>query len=96
MAFVRGNALDLEAIADIANDRAMGEQGEAVLLAHFGREPLDLTVPWPAGRWRQRLDSAAPKWRGPGSQAPPVIVAPEITLRLSPCSLVLYLREDSP
>ena len=76
--------------------RMMGERGEAVLLAHFGREELRLTLPWPEGRWRRRLDSSATEWQGPGSQAPPVIVAPEAPLKLSPLSLVLYLREDSP
>jgi maltooligosyltrehalose trehalohydrolase len=74
--------------------RMIGERGEAVLLAHFGREPLKLSLPWPEGRWRQRLDSSAAPWQGPGSQTPLVIEAPETTLRLSPQSLMLYLRED--
>jgi hypothetical protein len=73
----------------------LGERGTAVLLAHFGREELPLTLPWPEGRWRRRLDSADRNWQGPGSQAPPSLAAPEITLTLSPLSLVLYLREDS-
>jgi maltooligosyltrehalose trehalohydrolase len=76
--------------------RMMGERGEAVLLAHFGRGELRLTLPWPEGRWRQRLDSSATEWQGPGSQALPLIAAPEAPLKLSPQSLVLYLREDSP
>jgi maltooligosyltrehalose trehalohydrolase len=75
--------------------RMLGERGEAVLLAHFGREELTLSFPWPAGRWRQRLDSAAAHWQGPGSATPPVIGTPEITLNLSPWSVLLYLREDS-
>jgi maltooligosyltrehalose trehalohydrolase len=75
--------------------RMLGERGEAVLLAHFGREELMLTLPWPEGRWRRRLDSSDSKWQGPGSQAPASIAAPETTLKLSPQSLVLYLREDS-
>jgi maltooligosyltrehalose trehalohydrolase len=75
--------------------RMIGERGEAVLLAHFGREPLELSLPWPEGRWRQRLDSSAAQWQGPGSQTPPLISTPETTLGLSPQSLVLYLREDS-
>jgi maltooligosyltrehalose trehalohydrolase len=74
--------------------RMIGE-GEAVLLAHFGAEELTMTLPWPEGRWRRRLDSADSKWQGPGSQAPALIAAPEATLRLSPQSVVLYLREDS-
>ena len=75
--------------------RMLGERGEAVLLAHFGREELVMTFPWPEGRWQRRLDSADSKWQGPGSQAPASIAAPETTLRLSSQSLVLYLREDS-
>jgi maltooligosyltrehalose trehalohydrolase len=75
--------------------RMLGERGEAVLLAHFGCEELDLTLPWPDGGFRRRLDSADSTWQGPGSQAPPAIAAPEVSLKLSPQSLVLYLREDS-
>jgi maltooligosyltrehalose trehalohydrolase len=74
--------------------RMIGEGGEAVLLAHFGREPLEVKLPWPQGRWHRRLASAAQEWQGPGSQTPPLILAPEATLRLLPQSLVLYLRED--
>jgi maltooligosyltrehalose trehalohydrolase len=75
--------------------RMLGERGEAVLLAHFGRQELTLTLPWPEGSWRRRFDSADTMWQGPGSQAPPTIAAPELSLKLSPQSLVLYLREDS-
>jgi maltooligosyltrehalose trehalohydrolase len=75
--------------------RLLGDRGEAVLLAHFGAEELTLSLPWPEGSWRRRLDSADGKWQGPGSQTPASIAASEITLNLSPQSLVLYLREDS-
>ena len=72
----------------------MQGEGEAVLLAHFGREELLLTLPWPAGPWRLRFNSAERRWQGPGSQAPASLSAPAATLRLAPQSLALYLREE--
>jgi maltooligosyltrehalose trehalohydrolase len=76
--------------------RMNGELAQAVILVHFGPEPLDLSLPWPEGGWHKGLDSADPRWGGPGSQAPPVIQGDkEIDLRLSPLSLMVYLRQDS-
>jgi maltooligosyltrehalose trehalohydrolase len=76
--------------------RMQGEGAEAVMVYHFGREPLDLSLPWPAGDWDQRLDSAAPQWDGPGSQAPPVIQGNDaVSLRLAPQSLLVYLRRGA-
>jgi maltooligosyltrehalose trehalohydrolase len=76
--------------------RMKGGRAEAVTLVSFGKEPLDLTLPWPEGCWQKRLDSADTRWQGPGSQAPPVIQGNnEICLRLPPRSLMVYLRQDS-
>jgi maltooligosyltrehalose trehalohydrolase len=76
--------------------RLNGERAEAVILVYFGKEPLDLSLPWPGGGWRKRLDSAETRWGGPGSQAPPVIQTDnETCLRLPPLSLMVYLRQDS-
>ncbi|MDD5643222.1 MAG: DUF3459 domain-containing protein, partial [Syntrophales bacterium] len=76
--------------------RLIDADGEAVLLCHFGQEPLQLSLPWPPGRWRKRLDSAAAQWRGPGSEAPEVLEdgAP-LSFRLSPQSFLVYLQEDA-
>ena len=73
-----------------------GEMAQAVVLAYFGQEPLDLSLPWPEGGWHKRLDSADRRWGGPGSQIPPVIQGNnDICLRLSPRSLTAYLHQDS-
>ncbi|MBU4231575.1 MAG: malto-oligosyltrehalose trehalohydrolase [Proteobacteria bacterium] len=75
--------------------RMNGELAQAVILAHFGQEPLDLSLLWPEGGWQKGLDSAETRWGGPGSQAPPVIQGDkEICLRLPPLSLMVYLRQD--
>jgi maltooligosyltrehalose trehalohydrolase len=75
--------------------RMNGESAQAVILVYFGQEPLDLSLSWPEGAWHQELDSADPRWAGPGSQAPPVIQGDNgICLRLPPRSLTVYLRRD--
>jgi maltooligosyltrehalose trehalohydrolase len=76
--------------------RMNGELAQAVILAHFGQEPLAMSLFWPEGDWRKRLDSAETPWGGPGSQTPPVIQGNnDINLRLPPRSLMIYLRKDS-
>jgi maltooligosyltrehalose trehalohydrolase len=73
-----------------------GEMAQAAAVFNFGKAPLDLPLPWPAGGWRKRLDSADEPWGGPGSQAPPVMQSGGgAGLRLSPLSLMVYLRQDS-
>jgi maltooligosyltrehalose trehalohydrolase len=76
--------------------RLNGEIAQAVAIFYFGKEPLDMPLTWPKGGWRKRLDSAETPWEGPGSQAPPVMTSDnETCLRLSPLSLMVYLRQDS-
>ena len=74
-----------------------GEAEEAVMLFNFGGEPGEISLPWPRGRWLKRLDSGETAWQGPGSEAPPVLQGGSpVSLNLSPYSLLVYLREDSP
>jgi maltooligosyltrehalose trehalohydrolase len=76
--------------------RMSGERAAAVTLVYFGKEPLDLSLLWPAGGWRKRLDSAETRWEGPGCQAPPVMQGGHKTsLKIPPWSLMVYLRQDS-
>lgn len=76
--------------------RLNGEIAQAVMIFYFGKEPLDMPLTWPKGGWRKRLDSAETLWGGAGSQAPPVIQSDnETCLRLSPLSLMVYLRQNS-
>jgi maltooligosyltrehalose trehalohydrolase len=37
---------------------------------NFNNEPVQLSLPVPAGYWRKRLDSAESQWQGKGSQVP--------------------------
>ena len=46
--------------------RMNGELAQAVILAYFGQEPLDLSLLWPEGGWHKGLDSAEARW---GAQA---------------------------
>ena len=42
---------------------------ESLLLLHFGPTPRRVTLPWPPGAWRKRLDSMEVQWQGEGSMA---------------------------
>ena len=51
----------------------------------------------PKGTWNLRLNSAAEKWKGPGSSVPEQLQATEpLTLKLAAQSCVLYERLKSP
>jgi len=72
------------------------EMAQVVMIFYFGKEPLDMPLTWPKGGWGKRLDSAETPWEGPGSQAPSMVQSDNQTcLRLSPLSLMVYLRQDS-
>jgi maltooligosyltrehalose trehalohydrolase len=76
--------------------RMTGEPGEAVLVCHFGEDSRNMSFFWPAGLWEKRLDSADPRWKGPGSQLPQELQGgQDLSLTFPPHSLVLYLRSDS-
>jgi maltooligosyltrehalose trehalohydrolase len=77
--------------------RMIDAGGEAVILFSFGQEAQQFSLPWPQGRWRQRLDTAQARWQGPGSDAPLVIEGGSaFSLRLAPQSCLVYLRQDLP
>jgi maltooligosyltrehalose trehalohydrolase len=61
------------------------------MVLHFGRSPTSLRLPWEAGLWHKRLDSAEARWSGPGSPvAPEVKSEGEVTLTLPPESCLLF------
>ena len=75
--------------------RMTGEPGEAVLVGHFGEDSRDMSLFWPAGLWEKRLDSADPRWEGPGSQLPQELQGDQdLSLSFPPHSLVVYLRRN--
>jgi maltooligosyltrehalose trehalohydrolase len=65
---------------------------EAVFaLFNFGDRPADLSAEVPSGQWRKLLDSADPKWLGPGSTAPEAVTAGEtFDLTVQPTSFCLF------
>ncbi|MFW6122778.1 MAG: malto-oligosyltrehalose trehalohydrolase [Thermodesulfobacteriota bacterium] len=76
--------------------RMTGDCGEALLMGHFGDNPVNLPLSWPAGRWRKCLDSQDRRWQGPGSQFPEELHGgQDVALALAPQALVVYLRNDS-
>ena len=75
--------------------RLMGEKAEAVAVFSFVQESLNLSLPWPAGGWQKKLDSADTRCEGPGTQAPPLIQGnDENSLQIAPLSFLVYLRQD--
>jgi maltooligosyltrehalose trehalohydrolase len=63
----------------------------AVVVYHFGRDPLSVRVPFPPGEWRRRLDSADRRWAGPGGRLPDRVVGPS-SCRLNPLSFGVFER----
>lgn len=47
--------------------RRWSDAGEALVAANFGNEGVSVTLPIPAGTWREVLDSADRRWKGSGS-----------------------------
>lgn len=76
----------------------------ALLALHFGPTRATMTASLPAGTWRRRLDTADPRWAGPGGAGPESLTTtptrPEAELTLAPWSAALYLsmgpRSDAP
>lgn len=60
---------------------------------HFGGETATVSLELPAGRWRKELDSAEPRWEGPGSALPSELgVSGETVLELAPWSVGVFSR----
>ena len=71
--------------------------GDEVLQAfNLGGARAGAEVPAPAGAWHKLLDSAEPRWLGPGGEAPRrVRSAGEVRVALPPRSFVVYRREST-
>jgi maltooligosyltrehalose trehalohydrolase len=71
--------------------------GDAICFAgHFGKEPLKMSVLWPEGDWELLLDTASPRWRGPGGTMLERLTSTgEVQMTLPPWSLVLYRRMEA-
>jgi maltooligosyltrehalose trehalohydrolase len=66
---------------------------DVAVLLHFSRRETDLTVPLRPGEWMKRLDSAEPRWFGPGGTSSVAGDSPgEFRMALRPRSIVVYER----
>jgi maltooligosyltrehalose trehalohydrolase len=74
-------------------------EAESLLLLSFGEGETELALPLPEGTWSKRLDTADPRWGGPGSPLPDRLECraepgadAEVRLRLAARSAALYVR----
>jgi maltooligosyltrehalose trehalohydrolase len=75
--------------------RRFGDE-EVGLLFNFNDEAGTVRIHLPAGRWRKRIDSAEPRWMGPGSGVPDTLQAHGMmALEAAPHCVVVFARERS-
>lgn len=67
-----------------------GGGARAAILCTFSDRAEDVPFPAAEGRWTKILDSANPRWGGPGSAAPGLVEPPGAEIRLLPASLCVY------
>jgi maltooligosyltrehalose trehalohydrolase len=75
------------------------ERGEgadaAYIILHFGDREVTTSLPLAPGAWRKRLDSAEPRWHGPGSRLPDELRSGgDVTVSLPPRSVAVYVRGE--
>jgi maltooligosyltrehalose trehalohydrolase len=68
---------------------------DLIVLFHFGRKPVTLSLPVPSGAWSLRFDSADDRWNGPGSALPALIQGNggDIPFSLASLSCAVYRRQ---
>ncbi len=69
--------------------RRWNEDSQVLCLMSFNQQEITAEFPTAGHQWRKILDSADPKWSGPGSKLPEVVNAQE-EVTLSPQSFALY------
>jgi maltooligosyltrehalose trehalohydrolase len=70
-----------------------GDAEEALILFHFGEGAAEVHVPFAGAPWRRVLDSADPRWGGPGSLAPEEVGEDaEGPVTLQPNCFAVYVR----
>ncbi|MFC1909256.1 malto-oligosyltrehalose trehalohydrolase [Chloroflexota bacterium] len=70
------------------------ESDEVIAIFNFADNQSSLSLPFPAGRWRKRLDSAEERWQGNGSTVPAQLISSvDETINLASKSLVLFIKE---
>jgi maltooligosyltrehalose trehalohydrolase len=77
-------------VDSVANDsvlvmRRWSDSEQALVIVHFGAATIDATLPAIPAMWTRLLDSAAARWRGPGSMMPVAVSSSDqLSLRLQP------------
>ncbi len=75
--------------------RRWSEEGDVTILYHFGDSPQVVTIALPPGQRRKRLDSADPRWHGPGSAVPEELSPDgEVQITASPLSAVVFTQVE--
>jgi maltooligosyltrehalose trehalohydrolase len=70
------------------------DEEEAGLLFNFNGEAGTVRIHLPEGRWFKRIDSAEPRWMGPGSGVPDTLQTNGTTqLDMAPCSVAVFSRD---
>ncbi len=71
------------------------EDADLIALFHFGCRPVTISVPFPAGSWILRFDSADRRWDGPGSLLPGLLQGDggDISFSLPALSCAVYVRQ---
>jgi maltooligosyltrehalose trehalohydrolase len=73
--------------------RRWADADSTIQLFHYGAGEATPGWPIPEGKWRKLLDTADPRWQGPGSRLPEMVEsAGEAMLTLGPWAMVLYSR----
>ena len=74
--------------------RRYSEDSEAIIVFNFKDEDVSVTLPFPAGHWHKRLDSADRHWQGSRSASPEQLNSEgEAPLTLNPLAFALFTRE---
>ncbi len=68
----------------------------ALVVLHYGSQEAEIDLAqWP-GQWRKVLDSAAPEWLGPGTEAPASLEAPAARqVKFAAKSFALFWMEEN-
>ncbi len=76
--------------------RQWTQDDEIVLVLNFSGARRSVELPLPAGEWRKCLDSADPRWTGPGTlAAAEVSSSGRVRTEVSATSLVLYRKRQT-
>lgn len=72
------------------------EEDAAWIALNFNPEPATARFPLPPGRWKKALDSAEPRWGGPGSRLPAELAGgAERELALAPWGAALFTAGEA-